>query len=87
MEPFVSGQPRGISVDHNTMSEVGLVLASAAGIVASSVSASNFTDNNITGSPRWGIAIRSNGGASISCVARGSNSLDYYCSTNNPGCG
>ena len=38
-----------------------MVLASAAGIVASTVSHSNFTDNNITGTPRWGIAIRSNG--------------------------
>ena len=60
-------QPRNLSITHNTFEQLGLVLASAAGIVASSASFSNFSDNNITGTPRWGIAIRSDGTA----IARG----------------
>ena len=61
----VGTQPGNLSIVGNSMAELGMVLASAAGIVASTVSHSNFTDNNITGTPRWGLAIRSNG-ASIS---------------------
>ena len=52
-------QPVRVTVSRNTMEDIGTILASAAGIVASTVSFANFTENNITGTPRWGIAIRS----------------------------
>ena len=46
------------TIANNTISNVGEILASAAGIMASTVSTSNFTDNTIANASRWGIAVR-----------------------------
>lgn len=53
-----STQPVQITVQNNTMEHIGQILASAAGIFASTVSLSNFADNDIRYTSRWGIAVR-----------------------------
>jgi len=53
-----STQPTRCTVANNTIANVGEILASAAGIMASTVSTSNFTDNMIMNCSRWGIALR-----------------------------
>jgi hypothetical protein len=53
-----STQPTRCTIANNTIANVGEILASAAGIMASTVSTSNFTDNSITNTSRWGIAVR-----------------------------
>lgn len=58
--------PMNCTVANNTIYHVGEVLASAAGIVGSSVSYSNISFNTIRWSSRWGIAIRSNGNNELS---------------------
>lgn len=60
-----STQPTHCTIVNNTFHNVGETLASAAGIVASSVSFANFSNNTIRWSSRWGVAIRSNGGNDI----------------------
>ena len=55
-----TSQPSGgIIVENNTMAFPGSVLASAAGILATTVSGAVFRGNTIRYSSRWGIAVRS----------------------------
>ena len=61
-----STQPQYCNVLNNTFHHVGETLASAAGVVGSSVSFANISDNTIRWSSRWGIAIRSNGARELS---------------------
>jgi hypothetical protein len=51
-------QPTHCTVSNNTIHFIGEILASAAGIMASTTSHSNFTDNIISHTSRWGIAVR-----------------------------
>ena len=52
-------QPRDCTVDGNMIATVGTQLASAAGVFCSACSETRITGNTIVGSPRWGIAVRS----------------------------
>ena len=56
-------QARECTVSSNTMRGVGAVLSSAGGVVVSSASNLTISDNHISDSARWGIAVRSQGGA------------------------
>eukprot|EP00051_Salpingoeca_urceolata_P033824 m.502529 g.502529 ORF g.502529 m.502529 type:complete len:738 (-) comp67877_c0_seq1:32-2245(-) len=56
-------QSTRVVVSECTMSWVGEILASAAGILASSVSDAEFAGNHVYHGSRWGIAVRSNVGA------------------------
>ena len=58
-----TSQARECVVSGNVMRGVGTVLASAGGVVASSASNLSITHNDISDCSRWGIAVRSNGGA------------------------
>ena len=54
----VTTQPRGCTVARNTITTVGTILASAAGVFCSACSETVIHANDIVGSPRWGIALR-----------------------------
>jgi hypothetical protein len=58
-----SAQAQGVLVEGCTFESPGTILASAAGIMGTTVSMSTFRSNNISNSSRWGIAVRSNGDA------------------------
>ena len=79
--------PTHCTVANNTFHHVGEVLASAAGIVGSSVSYSNISFNTIRWSSRWGIAIRSNGNNELSFqnVVEGNKIRDVGLSTRDMG--
>lgn len=51
-------QPSYCTVQNNTAKHIGEILASAAGIMTSTASFSNFSDNTISYTSRWGIALR-----------------------------
>lgn len=58
-----SSQARECTISGNSMRGIGAILASAGGVVVSSASNISIVGNQISDCARWGIAVRSNGGA------------------------
>jgi hypothetical protein len=56
-------QATDASVIRNTIDGVGVLLASAGGVLVTSASNVSIRSNRITNSSRWGVAVRSNPGA------------------------